>query len=167
MQSAAPSAPAARMKFGTDGGFQAELKRRVQAYFDERGLSSHGGVRMYVKTAIMLAWFGASYALLVFGPLTWWQGALAGLSLVLAVAGIGFSVQHDATHGAYSGRAIVNRMMGMTLDLVGASSYVWHWKHNVLHHTYPNLPGTDADIDVAPFGRLAPDQRHRAYYRLQ
>lgn len=167
MQAAMGLAPVARLKFGGDGGFHAELKRRVQAYFSERGLSTHGGPPMYLKSAVMLVWLCASYALLVFAPLAWWQGVLASLSLVLAVAGIGFAVQHDATHGAYSNRASVNRAMGMTLDLVGASSYVWHWKHNVLHHTYPNVPGSDADIGVAPFGRLAPDQRHRFYYRLQ
>ena len=38
--------------------------------------------------------------------------------------------------------------MAMTMDLIGASSYVWHWKHVVVHHTYVNITGHDADIDL-------------------
>ena len=32
-----------------------------------------------------------------------------------------------------------NRLAAMTMDLIGASSYVWHWKHVVVHHTYPAI----------------------------
>ena len=28
---------------------------------------------------------------------------------------------------------------GVTLDLVGGSSYIWHWKHAHYHHTYVNI----------------------------
>jgi len=27
----------------------------------------------------------------------------------------------------------------MAFDLIGASSYLWHFKHGVFHHTYPNV----------------------------
>jgi linoleoyl-CoA desaturase len=165
--SVVPPVLGGKVKFAGDSGFHAELKRRVQAYFHQTGLSPHGGRAMYVKTAIILAWFAASYALLVFAATTWWQGGFCALSLVFAIAGTGFSIQHDANHGAYSARTSVNRLMGMTLDLVGASSFCWHWKHNVLHHTYPNLTGADPDLDAEPFARLSPGQRHRRPYRLQ
>jgi hypothetical protein len=46
----------------------------------------------------------------------------------------------------------INRLAAMTMDLIGASSYVWHWKHVVVHHTYVNITGHDADIDIAFFG---------------
>jgi len=52
-------------------------------------LSPRDSPRMYVKTAVLLLWFGASYALLVFAATTWWQGALLSFSLALAMAGIG------------------------------------------------------------------------------
>ena len=57
------------------------------------------------------------------------------------MAGIGFGIQHDANHGAYSSRAAVNRVMAMTLDMLGASSYLWRVKHNLSHHTYTNIDG--------------------------
>jgi linoleoyl-CoA desaturase len=158
---------AGKVKFEADDGFYAELKRRVQEYFQVTGLSPHGGLRMALKTGTIVLWFVSSYAVLVFAASTWWQAGLLSLSLALAWAGTGFAVQHDANHGAYSSKTAVNRMMGFTLDLLGASSYVWHWKHNILHHTYTNVDGVDHDINVQPFARLAPDQPRHRLHRLQ
>jgi linoleoyl-CoA desaturase len=157
----------AKITYAGDDGFHAEIKRRVNEYFSRTGLSPHGGWRMILKTATILLWFAASYILLIFGATTWYQGALAALSLVLAVAGTGFAIQHDANHGAYSSKDVVNRIMGMTLDMLGASSYVWHWKHNILHHTYPNMTGADPDLNAEPFARLAPGQPRRRLHRAQ
>ena len=75
----------------------------------------------------------------------------------LAMAGIGFAVQHDANHGAYSSSPRVNGFMSVTLDLLGASSYLWRLKHNVMHHTYTNVAGLDDDLESgSPHLRLAP-----------
>jgi linoleoyl-CoA desaturase len=156
-----------KIKFAGDTGFHGELKRRVQAYFLENDVSPRDNLRMYLKTAAILLWFAASYVGLAFFATTWWQGLLLLVSLVLAVAGTGFAIQHDANHGAYSDREVVNRVMGMTLDMLGASSYVWHWKHNILHHTYTNVVGVDQDIDIAPFARLSPAQPRYRFHRLQ
>jgi linoleoyl-CoA desaturase len=156
-----------KITFGGDDGFHAELKRRVQEHLRTSGLSAHGGGAMVLKTVTILIWFAVSYALLVFAAVTWWQGALLSLSLAFAMAGTGFAIQHDANHGAYSNRKSVNRLMGFTLDLLGASSYVWHWKHNILHHTYTNVHGADHDINIQPFARLSPDQPRRRVHRLQ
>ena len=155
------------MRFAADTGFHAELKRRVHGYFEQTGLSPRDSVRMYVKTAAILIWFVASYVLLVFFAVSWWQGMLLAASLALAMAGIGFAIQHDGNHGAYSKHGAVNRLMGVMLDLMGASSYLWQWKHNVSHHTYTNLNGADDDIDIGPLCRLSPAQPRYRIHRLQ
>ena len=162
-------ADAARGKvtFARDTGFHGEVKRRVLAYFERTGLSQRDSPRMYLKTAVLLLWFGVSYGLLVFVATTFWQGALLSSSLALAMAGIGFGIQHDANHGAYSSRAAVNRVMGLTLDMLGASSYLWRFKHNLSHHTYTNLAGADDDINFVPFARLSPAQPRYRLHRLQ
>jgi len=156
-----------RPKFGGDNGFYKTLKTRADDFFEASGLRRRGSPRMYVQTAIILLWFGASYGFLVFVADTWWQGGLLAASLALAIVGIGFSVQHDANHGAYSNKESVNRLLGITLDLLGASSYVWKWKHNVFHHTYTNLTGADEDIQIGPLGRLAPGQPRLRIHRVQ
>jgi linoleoyl-CoA desaturase len=58
--------------------------------------------------------------------------------------------------------------MSFTLDLMGASSFLWRLKHNVLHHTYPNISGFDPDIEAgSPMLRLAPWQPRRPHHRFQ
>ncbi len=155
------------LKYPRDAGFHRELKRRVSDHFRRSGRSSQDSPRMVLKTAVLLVWFGGSYALLVVAAATWWQGLLLSGSLALAMAGVGFAIQHDANHGAYSRHKSVNRLMGMTLDMMGASSYLWHWKHNISHHTYTNLSGADDDIDLSPICRMAPAQPRYAWHRLQ
>src|SRR5688500_20131961 len=83
------------------------------------------------------------------------------------MAAIGFNIEHDGSHHSYSNHAWINRAAAMTMDLIGASSYVWHWKHVVVHHTYVNITDHDADIDIAFFGRLTPHQKRIALHRFQ
>ncbi len=164
---AAITAPEKRPKFAPDDGFRRDLDGRIDAYFERTGRSRRGDWRMYLKTAALLTWFGASWALLVFVASTWWQAVLLEGSLALAVAGVGFSIMHDANHGAYSRHNFVNRLFERTLDMLGASSYLWRWKHNVFHHTYTNIVGADNDIDLSPFARLTPEQPYRPIHRFQ
>jgi linoleoyl-CoA desaturase len=122
---------------------------------------------MYLKTAVILAWLATSYALLVFAAPTVWLAAPLSISLALAISAVGFSIQHDGGHHAYSRYRWVNRLAALSLDLIGASSYLWRWKHVVFHHTYPNVAGQDTDIDVGVVARLAPQQRRRWFHRWQ
>ena len=122
---------------------------------------------MYVKTAILIAGFAGSYVLLVFAAQAWWQGLPLAILLGLSAAGIGFSVQHDGGHQAYSSRQWVNTLMAMTLELIGGSSYLWRWKHVVFHHTYVNITDHDTDIDLGVLARLTPHQKRLAFHRWQ
>ena len=122
---------------------------------------------MYVKTLVILAWFAASYCALLFLAANWWQATLLAISLGFSAAAIGFNIQHDGGHQAYSERNSINKLMGMTLEMLGASSYIWDQKHNVIHHTYANITGFDEDIQLGFLGRLSPHQRRLKFHRLQ
>lgn len=167
----APTAPRAAgviaTKFPRDGQVHAELRREVDAYFAEPGRSRRDVPAMARKTVILFAWFIAAWVGFVLGLDTPWIAAPCAIALGLAVAGIGFSVQHDANHGATSERAWKNRALGWTLDLLGGSSFVWRHKHNVVHHTYTNIDGHDDDLDAGPLARLSPLQERRPWHRLQ
>src|SRR3989449_9672294 len=80
---------------------------------------------MYVKTAILLGGFTVVYTLLVFVDQTWWQGLLLAVLLGLLAAGIGFNIQHDGGHQAYSNHPWVDKLMAMTLELIGGGSPPW------------------------------------------
>lgn len=168
---ASPTARAAefpgKLKFGKDNGFQVEVRRRVDEYFRTSGRRQRDCPQMYVKTAIILACFAAAYVLLVLFAQTWWQALLLAIVVGLTTAGIGFNIQHDGGHHAYSDSPWVNQLMALTLDLIGGSSYLWHWKHVVFHHTYVNITGHDTDIDLGLLGRLTPHQQRWTFHRWQ
>ena len=64
------------------------------------------------------------------------------------MAGIGFSIIHDANHGVYSKNNRLNKISGYSINIIGGSAVTWRIQHNVLHHTYPNIHGYDEDIDI-------------------
>jgi len=158
---------AERLKFGTTDGFQLELRRRVDEFFRSTGRRQRDCPQMYLKTAIIVTCFVAAYGLLVFVAQTWWQALPLAMLLGVATAAIGFNIQHDGGHQAYSNYTWINKLMALSLDLVGGSSYVWRWKHGIIHHTFVNITGHDADIDLGVLGRLSPHQKRRRFHRWQ
>jgi len=122
---------------------------------------------MYFKTATILAWFFGAYLLILLAVSNWWLIVPLAIVLGLALAAIGFNIQHDGAHKAYSRHAWVNKVMALMLDLMGGSSYLWDWKHNSIHHTYTNITGHDDDINLGFLARLSPHQRHYWFHRLQ
>lgn len=156
-----------RLKFGPNNGFQAELRRRIDEFFRSSGRRERDCWQMYLKTAILLSVFAGVYVLLVVFATAWWQALPLAILLGFSTAGIGFNVQHDAGHQACSRYPWVNRAMAMTLDLIGGSSYIWHWKHAVFHHTYVNITGHDTDVELGALARITPHQPRKPYHRLQ
>jgi linoleoyl-CoA desaturase len=156
-----------RIKFGRNNSFHNELRRRVDAFFQTTGLRQRDGPQMYLKSAILISVFVASYVLLVAFAQTWWQALPLSVLLGLATAAIGFNIQHDAGHQAYSNYGWINKLMALWLDIIGGSSYTWHWKHAVIHHTDVNITGQDTDIDLGVFGRMTPYQKRYAFHRWQ
>jgi linoleoyl-CoA desaturase len=156
-----------KVKFSGTDAFQKSLKDRIDRYFRMTKRSPRDCPQMYLKTGVVLTWFIASYVLLVFFAPTWWIALPLAACLGLSIAAIGFNIQHDGGHRAYSDRPWVNRLMGATLDLVGGSSYVWDHKHNTVHHTYANITGHDDDIEVGFLARMSPHQRRHKFHRFQ
>lgn len=154
-------------KFPKNSSFQSELQRRVNEFFQRSGKWQRDCPRMYLKTFLILTCFAISYVALVWFCTHWLYSVPLTIMLGLATAAIGFNIQHDAGHGAYSQWGWVNKLMSWTIDMVGGSSYMWHWKHGVFHHTYTNISGHDSDIELGVFGRLSPHQQHYFFHRWQ
>jgi linoleoyl-CoA desaturase len=147
--------------------FRRDLEARVAGYFDTSGLSRHGSWRLYLKTAILMIWLVGSYVALVWGATAWWQSVPLAISLALAMAGVGFNIQHDGSHGAYSRHGSINKVAALSLNLLGGDAYFWRFKHNIAHHSYPNISGSDDDIYLGPFARMSPHQPRYWFHRFQ
>jgi linoleoyl-CoA desaturase len=156
-----------KLKFKGNDGFFRELNKRVDAYFETTGRRRRDCPQMYFKTATVLGWFLGVYVLLMFVVSSWWLVVPLAAVLGLAVAAIGFNIQHDGGHRSYSNYQWINRLMAMSIELIGGSSYIWDVKHNSIHHTYTNIHGHDDDIDVGILARLSPQQPRRWFHRYQ
>ena len=70
------------------------------------------------------------------------------------MAGIGFSIAHDALHGGYSSNPHQPHA-GFTFDLIGANGYMWKITHNVFTTRTPTSTYRRG-LTVSPLLRLSP-----------
>lgn len=126
--------------------FAAAVRRNVNSYFKEKGLSTKGDHRIIIKTVAMLAMYLAPFILLLTLPMSSWWALSLSVLMGVGVAGIGMSVMHDALHGSASSRTWLNKLLGSSMYLIGSSVITWKIQHNVLHHTYTNIDEVDHDI---------------------
>jgi len=147
--------------------FHAELKKRINTYFNEKGKSFTGGASIYAKAIILFALFIALYVHLVFFTPVAWLAILECVVLGLAVASIGFNIMHDGGHGSFSKKPWVNHLAVFSLDILGGSHFMWNMKHNVIDHAYTNIDGVDDDIDIQPWMRLSSNQPKYVMHRYQ
>lgn len=158
-----------RVSFNRKGNkdFIRELKSEINAYFDDNGLSRNANVHMVLKTVILLSIYFGCYALLLTGLFSWPVMLVLCFGMGIGMAGIGFSVSHDALHGAYSSNKVANKLLGYSFDLLGANGYIWKITHNIVHHTYTNIHEHDEDLEVAEFIRLSPHAEYKPIHRAQ
>lgn len=123
--------------------------------------------RLHAKALFIVVLDVVAYSALVFAPLPWWGRVIAAAVLVHALVATATGIMHDANHGAFARRRRVNQALSYTADLLGASSLLWRFQHNDLHHRHTNVEGVDTDIDQAPFARLSPSQPWKPRHRFQ
>lgn len=147
--------------------FKEALDAKVKAYFQSNKISRKGNSHLFVKSAVLIPAAVIIYlTLIIFHPVVWIAIILCVL-LGLGLAFIGFNVMHDGAHGCYSDNKTINEIMGLTLNVMGGSDYLWKVKHNIVHHTYTNITGEDEDIDKFPILRFSPEQKRYWYHRYQ
>lgn len=153
-------------EFSSD--FINTAKERVRAYFNENNISRYGNAQMYIKTVAMILIYLAPYFLILSGLITnaWIIFALY-IVMGIGMAGVGFSVMHDANHNSYSKNKTVNKYLGLIINLLGGNALNWKIQHNVLHHTYTNVEGLDEDIKTVSILRFSPHQKHHKIHKFQ
>lgn len=136
-----PIAAIPRAPYPNDSELYNAIRTRVRAeLFDGAKNGEHRKGSEYAAVAV-LGFAVAAYAVYCAVP-----GMLSGALLGCAGAWIGLTVQHCGNHGAMSTKPWVNNMMGWGMDLIGGSSLMWRYHHQVSHHLHCN--DTDMDEDV-------------------
>ena len=157
----------------TESQFISALRKNVNAYFKETGISPKGNSTLTIQTIVMFSLYLVPFILLLILPVAWWVGMIFAIIMGTGVAGIGMCVMHDALHGSYAKKEWINKLLGGTIYLLGGNVCNWKMQHNVLHHTFTNIGGSDDDIaprwplrlsDNAPVMKIHRYQYIHAYF---
>jgi linoleoyl-CoA desaturase len=161
--------PVKSLAFTGQQGFRKEMNRRVEAFLSANKLRQRDIPAMYVKSALVLGMWLAGYALFLYAGANfhWALALLAAVFFGQAAACVGFNIMHDANHGGYSDNPKINRWFGMTIELVGLSSFIWRQQHNVWHHTYTNIAGLDEGLETDGWLRSSPKDIWKPLHRFQ
>ena len=145
--------------------FLAAARERVNSHL------THGVMRRYIrfygKAVVICVWFFASYVLLLTISDSAVRLALC-VSLGLAACAAGANIFHEAIHGSFSRSRKVNTIVSVLISTVlGASRYMWWYKHQVLHHRFTNIFRWDDDLETRGWLRLSHQQPWSSIYRYQ
>jgi linoleoyl-CoA desaturase len=149
--------------------FYIEMRRRVDRWFSDRGLTKYAPPSQIWKGLAGLAIALVAYVLVVTETVPRWAMLplcmISGMSLFI----FAMSVAHDGCHGAISSKRSMNKLACLAYDIAGVSSYITNIDHMKGHHRAPNVDGIDVAIgsDVEPTFRLHPDMPHYPWHRLQ
>ncbi len=163
----APTSSANKLTFPADTAFQRDLRDRVDAWFVANNVSKAANRSMWLKVAFWLVFSPVVVAAAFFAPVP------AAVSIALFTLGgfclafVEMNIGHDAIHGSLSTSKRVNNLFAWTFDAMGASSTTWRIAHNLLHHTYTNVPGVDTDIEPGPLLRFNTDAKLYPWHRFQ
>jgi linoleoyl-CoA desaturase len=164
----AVSTPRIRFKQARGGAFYSAVNQEVRDYFARTGKSRFADRVIFIKGVLYFSIAVGAYALILvggFGP--WFMLALANVygigALLLAI-----NVGHDGAHATLSRHQWINRAaLYGSFMLIGADPYLWQLRHVRSHHVFPNVNGSDIDIDSNVFLRLSPNHPKRWYQRYQ
>lgn len=147
--------------------FATTLRKKVNAYFKEKNISTKGEGRIIGKSVAMLGlYFLPFIAILVF-PMSAWVMLLLAVVMGIGMAGVGMSVMHDAAHGSFSGKGWVNKIFASTMYSIGGNVFNWKMQHNLFHHTYTNIEGYDEDIRSRVVIRLSHEAPLKKIHKFQ
>ena len=144
------------------------MKNRVNSYFKENEIPRNANREMYLKTATIFGVYFATYALILSGVISnilvlFLLWGFMGLGITI----IGCSIMHDSLHGSYAPKRIGSFIADLPANILGVSATIWKIQHNVLHHTYTNIEGADADIEHRYVLRFSPYQPLKWFHRYQ
>lgn len=127
--------------------FGLVLRKNVNAYFKEKGISLKGNLTLALQAIVMISLYVVPFIVMMVIPVKGWVALLLVVVMGIGAAGIGMCVMHDAVHGSFSHKEWVNKLFGGTLYLLGGNVFNWKMQHNIFHHAYTNIEGVDEDID--------------------
>ena len=147
--------------------FFRTLNKKINTYFKEKKLKKTGNWKLYNKAIIMFCIYLVPFISILIFSFPFWLQAILTIITGIGMAGVGMNVMHDANHESFSSKKWVNKLMGSSMYLLAGNVYNWKVQHNVLHHTYTNIPGHDEDMDAGRIIRFSKSAPWYKFHRFQ
>jgi linoleoyl-CoA desaturase len=146
------------------GSFYHTLKTRVTGmmYKENKSTSYIPGIKTFVLVSIYAVFLSSIYISLTPSAIIISYITLGALTTIIFL-----NVIHDAAHNALFKKASLNSLALRLLILFGADEYIWKKRHIISHHTYPNIPGKDVDIQQSSMIRIVPDAPFLGHHAMQ
>lgn len=148
--------------------FFLEAKHRVYAQLGKTSSELGPNSLFWLKALFWCSFCWGSYVLILSGNISGWL--IVPFALIFKLSGLlfGFSIGHDAAHRLLSAKSAINRVLHfISFITVGVDPTLWGLRHIRSHHIYPNVEGSDIDIDKNPLLRLSPHHPWKPKHRWQ
>jgi len=139
----------------------------VNEYFSKNNLSKNDNPSYYLKFLILLSSWIVCWSFLTFYHHNFINTIIFSVILGGLTAVLGINSMHDGGHFSASKYKVINDSLAYVSDIMGASSFFWKTKHNVLHHAYTNINNLDDDLNAGVVARLSPHQNKKSYHKYQ
>ncbi len=139
-----------------DGVLSHADKRALRRELRAAGVFEPRPVAAWLKFVAMLTALGALLAAVIWAPTF---AALLLVPVAAVAAATAAMLGHEAAHGSFARSKWHNAFaLHVAFPLFsGLGALHWQNKHNRLHHSHPNVPGVDYDIELWPFAVSADD----------
>ena len=147
--------------------FFLALAKKIDAYFKDQPNGRKATPMYWVKVVSLFALFFACYFTVLLTPYQFGVALACYLIMGMLTVSILFALGHDSVHNAVSTSPKANYYLGYIWNFFGVSSYFWRLKHNISHHAFTNIPGSDGDLDQTKLLRLNPMAPRRGIHKYQ
>ncbi|MFZ9595639.1 MAG: fatty acid desaturase family protein [Bdellovibrionia bacterium] len=147
--------------------FGKVLKKRVYGYLKDNNLSQTAARAAIFKILVIAVCTLGSYFYLLLGNPSTGGAILTSIFLGIVIGAIGFNILHESVHGNLSKNPKISRLSLYAWELLGACHRFYNFRHVIIHHSFTNIPGVDADLENEPLLRFTEKQAFRPWHRYQ
>mgnify|MGYP003630419847 CR=1 FL=1 len=141
------------------------LQKRINSRIKNDKATGVNWIR--IKTCI----FPIMYATLYFLTLQAYPSAflfyLGYFTMGILLVFIFLTVIHEVSHDNVFKSKSLNRFFLYFFDLLGANSFIWKKRHELMHHNFPNMQGWDTDIEQSSLFKIYPTAPHSRLHDYQ
>jgi linoleoyl-CoA desaturase len=144
-----------------------QIKAKVDSYLAKNKLHKYGNILIWLKFFVLVVFLGCAYYSLLHSS-SFIQLVISYILFGWIFLVIGINIGHDAAHGCVSGnKKLDNFIFQMIFGLQGLSGYIWQIRHNNSHHIFPNVEGSDTDMEITKMILLNSKQKIYSFHKYQ